>query len=360
MQRDIQDDAPRCGASRAPLAPRARRIAAGAVLGGGGFAAASVAGIAGVHLAGQATGIQVRAGDEARIWVNNPAEGDRVHASDRRQLPCGDINLWGDDIKHGQGTYTVVSEKPTGHDQKVLEGTWQYARKADGRQVLAVLPGPALVDAAQAAGATPRSKGLRFAVKVRHAHVDDERHFWVAACPPPAIPPPTAAVSAAHAVRAAVPSTGVGDNELGGLLLVTAGGGCLGAAAAARRERRCSVAAAAAGTASAGRGWHAHVAAGAATVRRCRDSVAATVPGRQFAAAVAALALTGVVAGPGRDATVSALRTLVSHVEQLVAPPTPPARVVPVEVDAGSSSAGDPELSNIDYPFPANSTRPGR
>ena len=93
-----------------------------------------------------------------------------------------------------------------------------------------------------------------------------------------------------------------------------------------------------------------------AAVRACRDGLAAALPGRRLAAAAVAVTLTGVVAGPGRDATIGAVRTLASRVEQLVAPPSPPARVVPVEVDTGSSAAGDPALSNLDYPFPANST----
>lgn len=327
--------------------PRSRRVAAGAVLGGAGFAAASVAGIAGLHLAGQGGGAAVRAADDPRVWVNDAGSTAGSHHAENRRLDCGNLDVIGDDIEHSGGSWKVSTEDPTGPETTVASGTWAYAPKAEGKQVIATLPGASMVSAAQAAGATAHPEdGFHFSLRVKHADVEHERHFWVAACPvaaaPPA-PPPAAGVQAVHATRAvAVPKTGAGVDELAAVALIGAGGSCLGAAAGMRRRREGDREPSAARTM-------------AAVAHACRERVVPALPSRRLAVAtLAAATVAGVVAGPARMLTIGAATAAAGSVEARLLPHPQAARLVPVDVAADATPlTASVGATPMMYAFPA-------
>jgi hypothetical protein len=193
--------------------------AAGAVLGLGGFASASLGGAAAAgHPAIPGLGVRALADDDVGIWVDNAGGNAGSHQAENRRLACAPIDVWGADLEHGSGTYTVVSEEPTDHDQKVVQGDWHYAEKQGGKQVLSSVAGADLVRAAVAQRATPHEEdGFHFAIRIERGGKEHERHFWVAACPAPApAPPAPAAVPPRSGVSAAaaVPRTGADPHDL--------------------------------------------------------------------------------------------------------------------------------------------------
>jgi hypothetical protein len=345
------------------------------------FASASLGGAAaGGQPAVPGLGVRALADDDARMWVDNAGGNAGSHHAENRRLACAPIDVWGADLEHDSGTYAVVSEEPTDHDQKVAQGDWHYAHKPGGKQILTSLAGADLVSAAVAHDATPHEEdGFHFAVRIEKGGVEHERHFWIAACPPPAPAPPAPAAvpprSGVSAATAAVPRTGADPHNLVGMLLVTAGSGCLGVASLMRR-RRFTLALPAGVAAGAWPELRAGSGSPALRVPRLRALGAGRPIGTRTAAvsAVLAIGLVGAVTTPlphvaaqGWAISVGLMRTAATDARQLVLPPPPPARVVPVDVSPADSSEGDlveQELSDLRYAFPADThnalTRPGR
>jgi hypothetical protein len=348
--------------------------ATGTVVAIGAFTSASLGGAAaGGQPAVPGLGVRALADRDASVWVDNAGGNAGSHHAENRRLACAPIDVWGADLEHGSGTYAIVSEEPTDHDQKVVQGDWHYADEHGGKQVLTSLAGADLVRAAVDQNAAPHEEdGFHFAVRIRKGGVEHERHFWIAPCPPPAPAPPAPAAvpprSGVSGATAAVPRTGADPRNLEGLLLVTAGSGCLGAASLMRR-RRFAVAMPAGVTADAWPERRAAAGASAPPGPRLGAPGGRSIGARTAAVgAVLAIGLLGAVTthlpqvaanGVGQvwATSVGLMRAAATDAHQLVFPPPPPARVVPVDVspaDSSESELVEQELSDLGYAFPAD------
>jgi hypothetical protein len=138
-----------------------------------------VTGVLAASAAAQAAG-QKNAGD---VWLDNVGQPAGPGHEHDPHLACADINLWGNGLADGSGTYTIDGWPPSGAMEQVYSSTWTYDTTTGGDQVTSVIDVNKLVAAAVAAGDAPVNKqGLHFKLQFSQ---DPQKHktFWVN-CPP--------------------------------------------------------------------------------------------------------------------------------------------------------------------------------
>jgi hypothetical protein len=102
-------------------------------------------------------------------------------------LACADINLWGNGLADGSGSYTIDGWPPSGTGEQDYAANWTYDTTTGGDQITSVISVSQLVAAAVAAGDVPQAQqGFHFKLQLSQ---DPQKHktFWVD-CP---APPPT-------------------------------------------------------------------------------------------------------------------------------------------------------------------------
>ena len=119
-------------------------------------------------------------------WLDNAGEQPSAantpgHEMDPH-LTCDDLELWGDKMAFGSGSYTITGQPPTGHREVVWSSTWSYNRAKGGNQLMDSIDVAPLIQQAEAAGDRAKNKqGFHFKLQLKqnpHKH----KAFWIA-CP---------------------------------------------------------------------------------------------------------------------------------------------------------------------------------
>ncbi|MEA2670852.1 MAG: hypothetical protein QOG45_1072 [Chloroflexota bacterium] len=228
----------------------------GAVLGVTGFAFASISGMAGLTASASDW---VHPGQD-KIWITEKGDKNAPPQGRIATLDCGDLSLWGNKLDKHEGTFHIVSDDPSGHDETIVKDQdWKFAKDSDQLQVVATIDGKELINKAEDHGDKAADGRFRFDVffdQQPHQHI----YFWVKdnchegggdnggggeSNPTPVVqqPAPPAPVvagtstSQAPKAVAAVPQTGADAPFLTGMMLMSAGGGALGFARRLGRRR---------------------------------------------------------------------------------------------------------------------------
>lgn len=70
------------------------------------------------------------------VWVDVPGNvGDPGHENDPHI--CGAVDLYGNGLEEGSGTFTIYAWPPTGSKDVAASGTWTYDQTAGDNQVIA-------------------------------------------------------------------------------------------------------------------------------------------------------------------------------------------------------------------------------
>jgi len=122
------------------------------------------------------------------VWVETAGQPPGPGGEDDPQLPCQDINLWGNNLGDPSGTYTVDGWPASGSgagDQAwpgtaahPTNATWTYNLGTGGTQVISVINVSQLIANAVANGDTPTNQGFHFKLQFSQ---DPVKHkvFWV-------------------------------------------------------------------------------------------------------------------------------------------------------------------------------------
>jgi hypothetical protein len=159
------------------LASRTRSIRLGlAVLTVGLGGLVPLAGVMQSTTAYAAAGGNANAGD---VWVDNVGQPAGPGHEMDPHLACANINLWGNGLADGSGTFTIDGWPPSGSQEQTYAAGWTYNTSKGGDQVLQVINVATLVANARAAGDAPiNSQGLHFKLQFS---MDPQKHktFWV-------------------------------------------------------------------------------------------------------------------------------------------------------------------------------------
>lgn len=116
------------------------------------------------------------------VWVDNVGQPAGPGHEMDPHLACQDINLWGNALADGSGTYTIDGWSPSGSHEQDYPATgavhWAYTVKS-GDQVLSVIRVKTLMANAKANGDAPVNKqGFHFKLQFSQ---DPQKHktFWV-------------------------------------------------------------------------------------------------------------------------------------------------------------------------------------
>jgi len=122
------------------------------------FVLAFAGSVAAYRLTGSAQG---NAGD---VWVDNVGQPSGPGHEQDPHLMCADINLWGNGLADGSGSFIIDSWSPTGNGAPAYgPAPWTYNLSTGGDQVLAVIPINSLLAGSAANGDIPQaSQGLHF------------------------------------------------------------------------------------------------------------------------------------------------------------------------------------------------------
>jgi hypothetical protein len=222
-----------------------------------GFAFASISGMAGLTASASDW---VHPGQD-KIWITEKGDKNAPPQGRIATLDCGDLSLWGNKLDKHEGTFHIVSDDPSGHDETVVKDQdWQFKKDSDQLQVVATIDGKQLINKAEDHGDKAVDGRFRFDVffdQQPHQHI----YFWVkdnchegggegngggggeTSKPTPVVqqqaPPPVVAATTSKAPKAAavVPQTGADAPFLTGMMLMSAGGGALGFARRLGRRR---------------------------------------------------------------------------------------------------------------------------
>ena len=138
------------------------------------FVLAFAGSVAAYRLTGSAQG---NAGD---VWVDNVEQPSGPGHEQDPHLVCADINLWGNGLADGSGSFIIDSWSPTGNGAPAYgPAPWTYNLTTGGDQVLAVIPINSLLAGSAANGDIPQaSQGLHFKLQFVE---DPQKHktFWV-------------------------------------------------------------------------------------------------------------------------------------------------------------------------------------
>src|SRR5438105_1630497 len=113
------------------------------------------------------------------VWTDNVGQPAGPGHEQDPHLACADINLWGNGLADGSGTYTIDGWPPSGSKEEDYSSTWSYDTKAGGTQVISVINVGVLTSNATANGDSPKNKqGLHFKLQFVQ---DPQKHktFWV-------------------------------------------------------------------------------------------------------------------------------------------------------------------------------------
>lgn len=229
-----------------------RRAGAGLLM--AGLALFVAAGTAGASSGGQRV-MTPSDNNHGDIWVDVAGNPTPTGHPENPHLTCADINVWADYMANSDGAFQIFSKEPSGDNGELTDqaGTWAYDTEQGGNQVITVLSGQALVNSADAAGATKQeNQGYKFKIVVEQ-NPEKSKVFWVDCDPstptasptptPTETPTPTPTVTGSAApltstptptggTKAIVntPSTGAGPDTVGplaflGLLMMVGGAG---------------------------------------------------------------------------------------------------------------------------------------
>jgi hypothetical protein len=144
-----------------------------------GLAAAGMVAIAVAGPAWASSGGDSNAGD---VWLDNVGQPAGPGHEMDPHLACQDINLWGDGLADGSGSYTISGWPPSGKQEQDYPASgsanWTYDTSAGGDQVTSVINVSQLIQTAQANGDTPAAQGYHFKLQFSQ---DPQKHkaFWV-------------------------------------------------------------------------------------------------------------------------------------------------------------------------------------
>lgn len=173
-----------------------RRAGAGLLM--AGLALFVAAGTAGASSGGQRV-MTPSDNNHGDIWVDVAGNPTPTGHPENPHLTCADINVWADYMANSDGAFQIFSKEPSGDNGELTDqaGTWAYDTEQGGNQVITVLSGQALVNSADAAGATKQeNQGYKFKIVVEQ-NPEKSKVFWVDCDPstpegsPTASPTPT-------------------------------------------------------------------------------------------------------------------------------------------------------------------------
>jgi hypothetical protein len=122
------------------------------------------------------------------VWLDSVGQPPGPGGENDPQLPCQNINLWGDNLADPSGTYTIDGwpASGSGAGDQAWPGTearpgnasWSYNRVTGGSQVLSVIDFAQLIAHALANGDSPTNQGFHFKLQFSQ---DPQKHkvFWV-------------------------------------------------------------------------------------------------------------------------------------------------------------------------------------
>ena len=128
---------------------------AGVRIAGTGIAVCALA------MAGAQTAFASSNGDDNKgdVWVDNVGQPAGPGHEQDPHLDCTDVNLWGNALADGSGTYTVDGWAPSGSQEQDYptsgDGTWTYDGSAGGDQVTDVINVHTLIADAISFGVAP-------------------------------------------------------------------------------------------------------------------------------------------------------------------------------------------------------------
>jgi hypothetical protein len=150
----------------------------------GALACAAVGAVGVLSLAGSlqastayaAAGGNKNAGD---VWVDNVGQPAGPGHEMDPHLACANINLWGNGLADGGGTFTIDGWPPSGSQEQVYSAGWTYNLATGGDQVTQVIDVGTLIANAKTAGDAPIN-GQGFHFKLQFSQ-DPQKHktFWV-------------------------------------------------------------------------------------------------------------------------------------------------------------------------------------
>ena len=140
------------------------------------IALAAMASATGISRAAASTGGDSNAGD---VWVDNVGQPPGPGHEMDPHLACADINLWGNGLADGSGTFTIDGWPPSGSQEQVYSASWTYNTSVGGDQIIQVINVGTLMDNARQAGDAPVN-GQGFHFKLQFVQ-DPQKHktFWV-------------------------------------------------------------------------------------------------------------------------------------------------------------------------------------
>lgn len=157
------------------MTPSRRQVFVRAAV-GLGLAALLTATAAGPAFAGQKN-----AGD---VWLDNVGQPPGPGHEHDPHLACADINLWGNGLADGGGSYIIDGWPPSGSMEQVYSSSWIYDTTTGGDQITSVISVSQLIANAVAGGDIPQAQqGYHFKLQFSQ---DPQKHktFWVN-CPAP-------------------------------------------------------------------------------------------------------------------------------------------------------------------------------
>jgi hypothetical protein len=113
------------------------------------------------------------------VWVDNVGQPPGPGHEMDPHLACANINLWGNGLADGSGTFAIDGWPPSGSQEQVYSASWTYSLSTGGDQVLQVIDVGTLVANAVAAGDAPiNGQGLHFKLQFS---MDPQKHktFWI-------------------------------------------------------------------------------------------------------------------------------------------------------------------------------------
>ena len=90
------------------------------------------------------------------VWVDNVGQPPGPGHEMDPHLACANINLWGNGLADGGGTFAIDGWPPSGSQEQVYSAAWTYNLSTGGDQVLQVINVGTLVANAEARGFSRR------------------------------------------------------------------------------------------------------------------------------------------------------------------------------------------------------------
>jgi hypothetical protein len=148
--------------------------------GRGSRLAVSVGLVLGVFVAGSVSASAAGQKNAGDVWLDNVGQPPGPGHEHDPHLACADINVWGNGLADGSGTYVVDGWPPSGTQEQVYPTTgWAYNTAAGGDQVTSVISVQTLIANAVAAGDVAQAQqGFHFKLQFSQ---DPQKHktFWV-------------------------------------------------------------------------------------------------------------------------------------------------------------------------------------